>query len=37
VPPFTSQEEAAEPDPDKQPTVELPALIISEPEQEAAK
>ena len=33
VPPFSSQEEAHELDPDEQPTVELPALEQAEPEQ----
>jgi hypothetical protein len=33
MPPFSSQEEAHELDPDEQPTVELPALEQAEPEQ----
>jgi hypothetical protein len=32
VPPFSSQEEAPELDPDEQPTLELPALTQVEPE-----
>ncbi len=32
VPPFSSQEQAPELDPDEQPTLELPALTQAEPQ-----
>ena len=37
VPPFSSQEEAPELDPDEQPTEELPALTLVEQPKEAPK